>query len=69
MAERIVNTYGEQALDVIEFEPVRLREVLGIGAKRIKTINKAWQEQRANKDLMIFLQSHGVSTGLAIKIY
>jgi exodeoxyribonuclease V alpha subunit len=42
---------------------------LGIGAKRIKSINKAWDEQRAIKDVMIFLQSHGVSTGLAIKIY
>jgi exodeoxyribonuclease V alpha subunit len=69
MAERIVNKFGEQALDVIEFEPKRLREVLGIGAKRIKSINKAWEEQRAIKDVMIFLQSHGVSTGLAIKIY
>ena len=69
MAERIVNKFGEQALDVIEFEPKRLREVLGIGAKRIKSISKAWEEQRAIKDVMIFLQSHGVSTGLAIKIY
>jgi exodeoxyribonuclease V alpha subunit len=69
MAERIVNKFGEQALDVIEFEPARLREVLGIGGKRIKSISKAWDEQRAIKDVMIFLQSHGVSTGLAIKIY
>lgn len=69
MAERIVNKFGEEALDVIEFEPARLREVLGIGAKRIKSINKAWEEQKAIKDVMIFLQSHGVSTGLAIKIY
>ncbi|MFZ0545524.1 MAG: ATP-dependent RecD-like DNA helicase [Candidatus Promineifilaceae bacterium] len=69
MAERIVNKFGDQALDIIEFEPKRLREVLGIGTKRIKSINKAWEEQRAIKDVMIFLQSHGVSTGLAIKIY
>lgn len=69
MAERIVNKFGAQALDVIEFEPKRLREVLGIGAKRIKSISKAWEEQRAIKDVMIFLQSHGVSTSLAIKIY
>jgi exodeoxyribonuclease V alpha subunit len=69
MAERIVNTFGENTLDVIEEEPERLRAVLGIGQKRIGQIIKAWEEQRAIKDVMIFLQSHGVSTNLATKIY
>ena len=69
MAERIVDKFGEQALDVIELEPGRLREVLGIGPKRIDGIISAWDEQRAIKDVMLFLQSHGVSTNLAIKIY
>ncbi len=69
MAERIVDKFGEQALDVIELEPGRLREVAGIGPKRIGGIVKAWEEQRAIKDVMLFLQSHGVSTNLAIKIY
>jgi len=69
MAERIVDKFGEQALDVIELEPGRLRDVLGIGPKRIDGIIKAWEEQRAIKDVMLFLQSHGVSTNLAIKIY
>ncbi|MGD8858278.1 MAG: ATP-dependent RecD-like DNA helicase, partial [Chloroflexota bacterium] len=69
MAERIVNKFGEQSLDVIELEPGRLRKVLGIGPKRIEGIVKAWDEQRAIKDVMLFLQSHGVSTNLAIKIY
>lgn len=69
MAERIVDKFGEQTLDVIDEEPDRLREVLGIGPKRVKNIKKAWEEQRAIKDVMIFLQSHGVSTSLAIKIY
>jgi exodeoxyribonuclease V alpha subunit len=69
MAERIVDRFGEQALDVIEMEPGRLREVAGIGPKRIGGIVKAWEEQRAIKDVMLFLQSHGVSTNLAIKIY
>jgi exodeoxyribonuclease V alpha subunit len=69
MAERIVNTFGENTLDVIEEEPERLRSVLGIGQKRIGQIIKAWEEQRAIKDVMIFLQSHGVSTNLATKIY
>lgn len=69
MAERIVKQFGEETLDVIEGEPQRLREIMGIGPKRIGNIKKAWDEQRAIKDVMIFLQSHGVSTALAIKIY
>ncbi len=69
MAERIVDRFGEETLDVIDQEPERLSAVLGIGPKRIGGIKKAWQEQKAIKDVMIFLQSHGVSTALAIKIY
>ncbi len=69
MAERIVNKFGADTLDVIEEDPKRLREVLGIGSKRVGQITKAWEEQRAIKDVMIFLQSHGVSTNLATKIY
>jgi exodeoxyribonuclease V alpha subunit len=69
MAERIVNRFGEETLDVIERDPQRLLNVLGIGKKRIDGIVKAWEEQRAIKDVMIFLQSHGVSTSLATKIY
>ena len=69
MAERIVERFGEDTLDVIEYEPERLQTVLGIGKKRVGQIMKAWEEQRAIKDVMIFLQSHGVSTNLATKIY
>ncbi|VAW37435.1 RecD-like DNA helicase YrrC [hydrothermal vent metagenome] len=69
MAERIVERFGEDTLDVIEFEPERLQSILGIGKKRVSQIMKAWEEQRAIKDVMIFLQSHGVSTNLATKIY
>ncbi len=69
MAERIVDTFGDHTLDVIDHDPARLREVLGIGNKRVGSIAKSWDEQRAIKDVMIFLQSHGVSTNLAVKIY
>ncbi|MCL4267384.1 MAG: ATP-dependent RecD-like DNA helicase [Anaerolineae bacterium] len=69
MAERIVNRFGAETLDVIDHEPERLLTVLGIGQKRVGQIAKAWDEQRAIKDVMIFLQSHGVSTTLATKIY
>ncbi|HRQ41358.1 MAG TPA: ATP-dependent RecD-like DNA helicase [Chloroflexota bacterium] len=69
MAERIVNRFGAETLEVIDHEPERLLTVLGVGQKRVGQIAKAWDEQRAIKDVMIFLQSHGVSTTLATKIY
>lgn len=69
MAERIVDHFGEDTLDVIDHEPEKLLDVAGIGQKRIGQIAQAWEEQRAIKDVMIFLQSHGVSTNLATKIY
>ncbi|MFN2137082.1 MAG: ATP-dependent RecD-like DNA helicase [Candidatus Promineifilaceae bacterium] len=69
MAERIVNQFGEDTLEVIDHQPERLREVVGIGQKRILSIVKSWEQQRAIKEVMLFLQSHGVSTNLAVKIY
>ncbi|MBK6328350.1 MAG: ATP-dependent RecD-like DNA helicase [Chloroflexi bacterium] len=69
MAERIVDRFGEQTLDIIDYQPTELRKVLGIGDKRVESIIKSWEQQRAIKDVMLFLQSHGVSTTLATKIY
>jgi len=68
-AERIVNHFGLETLDVIEREPERLIEVPGVGKKRVEMIKRAWEEQQAIKEIMLFLQAHGVSTGLAVKIY
>ncbi len=69
MAERIVNRFGAETLDIIDADPQRLGEVLGIGRKRVDNIIKAWDEQRAIKDVMVFLHGHGISTHLAVKIY
>ena len=69
MAERIVNRFGAETLDIIDEDPQRLGEVLGIGRKRVDNIIKAWEEQRAIKDVMVFLHGHGISTNLAVKIY
>src|SRR3954471_13979282 len=69
MAARLVATFGMETLDVIENRPDRLVEVEGIGPKRSRDILRAWEEQREIKEVMIFLQSHGVSTHYAIKIY
>jgi exodeoxyribonuclease V alpha subunit len=68
-ARRIVRKFGLDTLKVIEEEAHRLHEVLGVGPKRVKIISKAWEEQRQIKEVMLFLQSHNVSTGLAVKIY
>ncbi len=68
-AKRIVRHFGADALRIIDEEPDRLKEVLGVGKKRVAMIKAAWEEQRQIKEVMIFLQSHGVSTGLAVKIY
>lgn len=69
MAGRIVTLFGEQALDIIEHQADRLTEVQGIGKKRIDMIRKAWEDQKAIRDVMIFLQGHGVSATYAAKIY
>ena len=68
-AERIVHKFGLATLDVIEGQIERLREVDGVGEKRVRIIQRGWAEQKQIKQVMIFLQSHGVSTSLAAKIY
>ncbi|MGE5409962.1 MAG: ATP-dependent RecD-like DNA helicase [Clostridiales bacterium] len=68
-AERIVKVFKEQTLDIIENSIDRLIEIEGVGKKRIEMIKKGWKEQKSIKDLMLFLQSHDISTTLAIKIY
>jgi exodeoxyribonuclease V alpha subunit len=68
-AKRIVAHFGVETLDIIENQIERLHEVNGIAKKRIAMIQKAWNEQKAIKEVMVFLQSHGVSTTYAVKIY
>jgi exodeoxyribonuclease V alpha subunit len=68
-ASRIVDRFGSETLDVIEVRPERLREVDGIAEKRASYIVQAWEEHKQIKEIMIFLQSYGVSAGLAVKIF
>ena len=68
-AERIVDHFGVDTLSVIEDEPARLVEVPGLGPKRTAKITAAWEEQKAIKEVMVFLQGVGVSTSLAVRIY
>ncbi|OKI04578.1 helicase [Streptomyces sp. CB02923] len=69
MADRITEHFGLDTLDIIEKEPKRLVEVPGLGPKRTKLIGDAWEEQKAIKEVMIFLQGVGVSTSIAVRIY
>ena len=68
-ADRIVQAFGAETLAVIDTEPQRLREVPDIGPKRYRLICEAWDTQKHIKEVMVFLQGHGISTGLAVKIY
>ncbi|MCC5619032.1 ATP-dependent RecD-like DNA helicase [Nostoc sp. CHAB 5836] len=68
-ARRIVAHFGLETLDIIENQIDRLIEVQGIAKKRITLIKNAWSTQKAIKEVMVFLQSHGVSTTYAVKIY
>jgi exodeoxyribonuclease V alpha subunit len=68
-AERIVERFGVDTLTVIEETPQRLIEVPGLGPKRTAKIITAWEEQKAIKEVMVFLQGVGVSTSLAVRIY
>jgi len=68
-AQRIVDRFGERTLEVIDKESGRLREVEGIGEGRRKLIKESWTEQRGVREIMIFLQSHGIGTAKASRIY
>ncbi|MEV0845644.1 ATP-dependent RecD-like DNA helicase [Streptomyces sp. NPDC049954] len=68
-ADRITRHFGTDTLDIIEQEPKRLIEVPGLGPKRTAKITAAWEEQKAIKEVMVFLQSVEVSTSIAVRIY
>lgn len=69
MANRIVDIFKEDTLEIIENNIERLKEVDGIGPVRIKKIQKTWDEQKAIRKVMVFLQGHDVSASYAFKIY
>ena len=69
MATRIVHKFGMDTMDIIEHAPEKLARIPGIGRHRVKIIKEAWEAQREIKNVMLFLQSHDVSTTHAAKIY
>jgi len=68
-AKRIVNKFGDESLDIIEHHPRKLLTVPGLGEKTLAKITQAWHDQREIKNIMLFLQGHGVSPAYAVKIY
>lgn len=68
-AKKLVQSFGERVFEVIEKQPERLTEVRGIGVSRQDRITKSWHDQRVIREIMVFLQGHGVGTARAVRIY
>ena len=69
MAKRIVEAFGEKTLDILDNTPERLKEVYGIGAKRVESIIEAVKEQKEIRSIMVWLKKYDLSNGLAAKIF
>lgn len=69
LARRIVKKFGPKTIDIISREPHKILEVEGVGRVKLQEIKKSWEENKHIRDLIIFLQEHGVSSSLATKIY
>lgn len=69
MAERIIEAFGKETLEVIENNPERLREIEGIGKKRQEQIASSWTEMKHVREIVVFLHSHHISISHAAKIY
>ena len=68
-AKKLLRAFGEAVFDIIEKTPRRLLEVNGIGATRLARITAGWADQKAIREIMVFLQSHGVGTARAVRIF
>jgi len=69
MAERIIDRFGADALEIIEYAPQRLTEVSGIGEKKMQAITEAFREQRELRDIILFLSQYGITPAYAVRIY
>lgn len=68
-AKKIVDKFGLDSLDIIQYNPERLREIEGIGEKKLKRIIEAYDEQRELRDIMVYLQQYDITVNQGIKIY
>ena len=69
LARQLVAAFGTGVFDVIDREPDRLLDIAGIGRVRARRIVENWQGQRAVREIMVFLHTHGVSTSRAVRIH
>jgi exodeoxyribonuclease V alpha subunit len=69
LAARMVSHFGKETLRIIDEEPERLKEIPGIGARRVSDIAKAWSVKKDVQEIMVFLRSYGVGQAMAVKIY
>ena len=68
-AKVLVKAFREKVFSVIDNEPERLMDLPGIGRKRMEMVTSAWAEQKSIREIMVFLQSHGIGTARAVRIY
>lgn len=68
-AKKIVEAFGADSIDILQYNPEKLKLVEGIGEKKAEKIAEAFVEQRELRDVMIFLQGYGISVNYGIKIY
>ena len=69
IAEKIVSIFGSDTFKILDSNPERLLEIEGIGEKKVAAIHKAWLEQREMRGVMLFLQSYGIGTGYALRVF
>ena len=69
MASRIVKAFGTDTIRVLDEEPERLLKVRGVGQKSLERIRASWSEHRGIRDLLLFLQPHGITPAYAVRIY
>ncbi|MDE5832519.1 MAG: ATP-dependent RecD-like DNA helicase [Desulfovibrio sp.] len=69
MAARIVGTFGKDTLRILDTDLEKLRKIKGIGKKTLEGIKESWSEARGMRDLLLFLQPHGISAAYAVRIY
>lgn len=68
-AKQLVQAFGAEVFEIIETHPTRLTELPGIGPFRRDKVMKSWQDQKVIREIIVFLQSHGIGTARAVRIY
>ena len=68
-AKKIVDEFGTDTLAVLEFNPIKLSKIRGISKQKAIEISNNYNDMKEMQNVIMFLQSHYISTNLAIKIY